>query len=126
MAKINPRTGGVESHLDDLAVGILIASIILSAVCVYIAVTEPVKSSGQIEIYIIGALAIFGQGFFFWVLFKAASEIIRLLKKIAGLPYAGKLSETKGEGKDCFCADCGSPISVQDKYCTQCGEALEE
>jgi hypothetical protein len=119
------RTGGVESKLDGVATFYLVLSVIALFACIFISQDDAVKKMGLSTFWIglgIGALA---QGVVFWILFQAGAEVIRLLKKIGGLPYAGRISETKGEGESFVCTDCGAPVSILDKYCTQCGSKLD-
>ncbi len=122
MSKISARSGGIESKLDGFAIAVLVSSILLSLLCLIIAFVL----KGSLVLLIIVSVLILGQGIYWWVIYKAGAEVIRLLKKIAGLPYAGKILETVGEGQEFVCTDCEAPVSVLDKYCTQCGSSLEE
>ena len=120
-----PRTGGVESKLEGVATLYLVLSIIGLLACVVISQGDAVKSGGLSSFWIGLGVAALLQGIVFWILFEAGAEVIRLLKKIAGLPYAGRISETDGGGESFSCSDCGAPVSVIDKFCTQCGSKLD-
>ncbi len=119
------RTGGIESKLEGVATLYLVLSIFVLIGCIFISQGDPAKSLGISSLWIglgVGALL---QGIVFWILFEAGAEVIRLLKKIAGLPYAGRISETDGDAEAFSCSDCGAPVSVIDNYCTQCGVKLD-
>ena len=121
-----PRTGGVEGKLDGAGSFYLFLSIIALAVCIYLSQDDAVKKIGLSSLWIglgIGALA---QGIVFWILFQAGAEVIRLLKKLNGLPYGGTISETAGEGSEYKCTDCGAPVTPDSKFCTQCGTKFDE
>ena len=119
------RTGGIESKLEGVATLYLVLSIFVLIGCIFISQGDPAKSLGISSLWIglgVGALL---QGIVFWILFEAGAEVIRLLKKIAGLPYAGRISQTDGDSESFSCSDCGAPVSVIDKFCTQCGSKLD-
>ncbi len=58
-----------------------------------------------------------------WMLLRSVAEIIRLLKRIAGLQYAGRISGTFS-GTALSCSHCGA-IFLQSKVaCDACGATL--
>ena len=121
-----PRTGGVESKLEGVATLYLVLSIIGLLASIFISQGDAVKNGGFSSSFWIGlGVAALLQGIVFWILFEAGAEVIRLLKKIAGLPYAGRISQTDGDSESFSCSDCGAPVSVIDKFCTQCGSKLD-
>ena len=118
------RTGGIESKLDGAATFYLVLSILALIVCLVMSQDEVTKKIGFSSFWIgigIGATA---QGILFWILFRAGAEVVRLLKKLNGLPYAGSISKTEGETPSYVCTDCGAQVSLIDKLCTQCGSKL--
>lgn len=120
------RTGGIESKLDGVGTFYLVISIIGLIACIILSQDEALKQTGLSSLWIgfgIGAIA---QGIIFWILFKAGAEVIRLLKKLNGLPYGGIISETIGDGTEYTCTDCGAPVAPDSKFCTQCGVNFEE
>jgi hypothetical protein len=60
-----------------------------------------------------------------YILFGALSEIIRLLKTLAGLPYTGRISGTT-KGTIHICSECGSLIWPDSTVCDKCGASFEE
>jgi hypothetical protein len=119
--KIAPRTGGVETSLEGVGTLYMVASIIALVGCVVLSGQDSTQKLGLSPFLIGIGIAAAIQGYVFRTLFKAAGEIIRLLKRSNGLPYAGSLSQSEGEGDAFVCTDCGEPIAKRDKYCTQCG-----
>lgn len=120
------RTGGVESKLDGVGAFYLIISILGLIGCIIISQDETVKQTGLSSFWIALGLGAIAQGIIFWILFKAGAEVIRLLKKLNGLPYGGEISETEGDGAEYNCTDCGAPVSQDSKFCTQCGANFEK
>jgi len=122
--KIPPRTGGLESTLDSIGLLYLIASLIGLGACIYLSQQANIRKL-ELSTFFIGlGVATAAQGFVFQTLFKATAELIRLMKKLNGLPYGGSLSMSEGEGRDFICSDCLEPVSKRDKFCTQCGAEL--
>ena len=120
------RTGGVESKLDGVGTFYLIISIISLIGCIILSQDETIKQTGLSSFWVALGLGAIAQGIIFWILFKAGAEIIRLLKKLNGLPYGGEISVTIGEGAEYNCTDCGAPVAPDSKFCTQCGANFEE
>jgi hypothetical protein len=118
------RTGGIESKLDGVAVFYLVLSILALIVCLVMSQDEVIKKIGFSSFLIAIGIGATVQGIVFWILFRADAEVVRLLKKLNGLPYAGSISETVGETASYVCTDCGAQVSVIDKVCTQCGSKL--
>jgi hypothetical protein len=54
------------------------------------------------------------------VLFGALSEITRLLKSLAGLPYAGTISGAGPGGTIHVCSECGALAWPDSKKCKKC------
>jgi len=64
-------------------------------------------------------------GLILFVIFGALSEIIRLLKAAAGLPYTGTISGS-GTGTIYICSDCGSLNYPDVPKCRKCGAEFEK
>jgi hypothetical protein len=120
------RTGGVEGKLDGVGTFYLIISIIGLIGCIILSQDKLIKQTGLSDFWIALGIGAIAQGIIFWILFKAGAEVIRLLKKLNGLPYGGEISETIGDWAEYTCTDCGSPVSPDSKFCTQCGANFEE
>ncbi len=80
------RSGGIESKLDGVGGLYLFVSVLALIACIVLSQTDAYQKTGLSILLIaigIGALA---QGIIAWILFQAGGEIIRLLKKLNGLP----------------------------------------
>ena len=91
--------GGIEGQLDAFGKVILILSFLGAAGVVTTAIIA--KKSDNREVLlpaIVLALEIGFPGVVLYLILQAAAEIIRLLKKLNGLPYAGKISEVRESG----------------------------
>jgi DNA-directed RNA polymerase subunit RPC12/RpoP len=120
------RTGGIENQLDGVGIFFLIVSIIGLIVCIILSQEETIKQTGLSSFWIGLGIGVVAQGIIFWILLKAAAEVIRLLKKLNGLPYGGIISETYGSGTQYTCTECGTPVAPDAKFCTNCGVNFEE
>lgn len=120
------RTGGIENQLDGVGIFYLIISIIGLIACIILSQDETIKQTGLSSLWIGLAIGVIAQGIIFWILFKAGAEVIRLLKKLNGLPYGGVISETYGSGTQYTCTECGTPVAPNAKFCTNCGVSFEE
>lgn len=120
------RTGGIESKLDSVAGFYIFVSVIALVACIVLSQSDAYARSGlSVFLIIIGILALL-QGIIAWILFRAGGEVIRLLKKLNGLPYAGFISETEGSEEGFECSECHSPVSADAKVCPKCGAELDE
>ncbi len=119
--KASPRTGGIESSLEVVGIIYIATSIIALVGCIILSQQDIFQKSGLSSLLIGFGIGVAIQGYIFQTLFKAASETIRLLKRLNGLPYGGALSQSDGDGEAFICTDCGEPLTKRDKYCSQCG-----
>jgi hypothetical protein len=91
-------TGGKEGQLEGLGTFFLVAGIVGAAFGLwysgYVTKVESYDDWGDefsaAWIYI--SLASLIQGIFFYILLTAGAEVLRLLKKLNGLPYGGEIS----------------------------------
>jgi hypothetical protein len=79
---------------------------------------------GELSLFAFG-IGILVLGLVLYVIFGALSEIIRLLKAIAGFPYTGNVSGT-GCGTIHVCSDCGSLNYADVLKCRKCGVEFEQ
>ncbi|MHB8581311.1 MAG: zinc ribbon domain-containing protein [Ignavibacteriaceae bacterium] len=125
--KIQQRTGGIESTLEGVGTFYLFSSVIAAIAFIFIALQDNYQKMGLTEVFIIFSIAFLVNGIIFQILFKAAAEVIRLLKRLNGLPYGGLLSVTETDSENdnsLFCSECGEQVAIKDKICTQCGATL--
>ena len=120
------RSGGIESQQEGIGIFYLIISIISLIVCIFLTKDETIKQTGLSSFWIGLGIGVIAQGIIFWILFKAGAEIIRLLKKLNGLPYGGAISETYASVTAYTCTECGAPTAPNAKYCTNCGVSFED
>ncbi len=120
------RTGGIEGMLNGVGIFYLVISIIGFVACIILSQSETIKQTGLSSFWIGLGIGVIAQGIIFWILFEAGAEAIRLLKKLNGLPYGGKISETYGIGTEYTCTECGTPVAPNANFCTNCGVSFEE
>lgn len=78
---------------------------------------------GELLLLAAGVLILIA-GLILFVIFGALSEIIRLLKAVAGMPYTGTISGS-GTGTIYVCSDCGSLNYPDVPKCRKCGTEFE-
>lgn len=78
---------------------------------------------GELLLLVVGVLILI-TGLILFVIFGALSEIIRLLKAVAGIPYTGTISGS-GTGTIYICSDCGSLNYPDVPRCRKCGTEFE-
>jgi hypothetical protein len=127
MAKREQRLvlrGGIEAKLDILAITFLVLGIV-PALCIFILLFAlPHFAPGSAIFYIWSAFSIF-WGIVFYVVFKSASEAIRLLKKQNGLEYSGKISVPTQHYENA-CSNCGAYFDESQTVCYECDESFED
>jgi hypothetical protein len=107
-------SGGLEGTLD------VVAKVVLGATMVH-AVAALAVTQGKAWPSLPGVLI---TGIVSWVTLRALAEIVRLLKKSAGLSYGGKISEaTEQVEKTAFCAECGALLHSETR-CETCGRTI--
>jgi|GEM_PF-4286972 len=85
------HTGGIEGTLDSVGKFYLIVSIIGFVLFLNAAF---VAKEGQGMFWVALGVTALAQGIILRILFQAGAEIIRLLKRLNGLPFGGQISET--------------------------------
>ena len=118
----------METKLDSLAWIIIILSIFVAIY--YFA------EGGEFNV-IIGIAVIF-QGIIWYILLLSMSEIIKLLKRIANIPYYGKISgELRNDSNEnqlkmelvgadrVKCDNCETEYSIKKEYCPNCNSKNE-
>jgi uncharacterized paraquat-inducible protein A len=131
--QIQKRTGGIEGKLDSIGNFNLFFSVIALVICIFYSQDVKVNNAGLSLYWIVVGIIVLGQGILFWVIFHAAAEVIRLLKKLNRIPYGGYISETQiqlidkqasTEEKSYYCSECEAPVAANDKVCPKCGVKL--
>lgn len=136
--KVEPSSGGKEGLLTGLGIFFLIIGI-LGAVAQVIAAVGTENPA-----WLLPALASFLWGLVVFAVLSAVGEIIRLLKKLNGLPYGGKISEPNAVYST-HCSICNSKLGGEPDYaraaypseddlgqeevldkCPHCGEAFDK
>ncbi|QEG21491.1 hypothetical protein [Mariniblastus fucicola] len=107
------NAGGLEGLLDSAAIVLLAVGII-----------GTVASLVWLKLYgILPALSILINTILVWLLLRSIAEIIRLLKKQAGLPYAGDISYPDATVAY-TCSECGAMLHSESR-CDSCGANIE-
>jgi predicted RNA-binding Zn-ribbon protein involved in translation (DUF1610 family) len=116
------NNGGTEGKLNGVVIFYLIISIICFIVLIILAKEETLGS--KYLMIVIGVVTLI-QGIILWILFLAGADIIRLLKRLNGLPYGGTISGLREDVISFRCPECGELTNFESKYCTQCGTNLQ-
>jgi len=109
---------GKEAGLGVLSRLCLVLGIVGILGCIFSGV-----ATGRLILLAVG-MGILIAGLILFVIFGALSEIIRLLKAVAGLPYTGTISGS-GTGTIYVCSDCGSLNYPDITKCRKCGAEFE-
>lgn len=109
---------GREVGLSVAARIFLVIGIAAVPVCAVLAIT-----STWIAWIVLGVVCMV-VGVTLYLNFVALAEIIRLLKKLAGLPYGGVISGSS-TGDIFLCSECGSLVWADSTTCTKCGAEFE-
>ena len=126
--QIQIKTGGIEGKLQGVGNFYLVISIITLVLVAIHSQDTIIKQSGLSSVWMIIGIGALVQGIIFWILFKAGAEVIRLLKKLNGIPYGGIISEINEVENDSeyACTNCGSTVNKDSKFCPGCGVSFEE
>ena len=128
-AKILKQTrhsGGIEDTLEEVG-GIFLALGILGgigAVVGAIAAFNDGQAGIGVDLLCVAAALIFAS-VVNRILFRAAAEVIRLLKKLNGLKFSG--SVTQPEAYDEYkCTGCGTSVDSSSEQCYSCNAKFEK
>ena len=108
--------GGIERRLERIGRFLYILSSLcfLGGIILGVALASPIW-------FAIGLIAVI-QGLIVDAIFMGGADIIRLLKKLNGLPYGGRMIRVDPERIRKECSECEYVISDPDtKFCPQCG-----
>ena len=119
------RTGGIENQLDGVGIFCLIISFFGLIACIFLSQNETIKQTNLSSFWIGLGIGVIAEGIIFLILFKAGAEVIRLLKKLNGIPYGGVISGTHEIGDQYTCTECGTTVAQDAKFCTNCGVNFE-
>ena len=115
----SPYEGGTEGKLQGVGTYFLVMGIIGGVAC-FICATQ--VTSVFIGLCIGFGIGAFIQGFISYYLFRGGADIIRLLKKLNGLPYGGDIAGIRSLSTRYECAECGYILPDSEaKFCEQCG-----
>ena len=114
-------SGGLEDKLEKI--GLFFAY--LSAISLIVGVVLGFAKGIEYGPFWVGiGITGFIQGLIAAVLFEGGAEVIRLLKKLNGLPYGGRISTSKPLLYVTKCSVCGLKLSESDKFCPRCGRVF--
>jgi hypothetical protein len=122
MSEEQTNHGGVENELNGVGIFYFIISIISFVILIVLAKDA---AEGVKPLFIVAGVVCLIQGIILWILFRAGGEVIRLLKKLNGLPFGGTISGVSEERKIYNCTECGEPTILEAKYCTNCGVSFD-
>lgn len=105
-------SGGLESTLDLAAVVMVGLGFLFAMAFILL-----LKFAGVVPA--MGALI---ASFLVWLLLRSLAEIIRILKKSAGLPYGGRISAAR-QTRVFTCSECGAMLHSESR-CDSCGEKI--
>ncbi len=119
--------GGKEEQMSDFAKAFLVIGVLGLFACLLLLGRE----DGLFQFWIALGIGCFIQGLFFFIILSFGAEIIRLLKKLNGLPFGGEIS---GKFITCHifqCSECKTqitkekvPLSDKERWprkCQNCG-----
>lgn len=119
VAKTIAYTGGREGQMSSLATFFLLVGIfgLIATLIIWGITKSPITVP-------LGVFALF-QGIALFIILEGGAEIIRLLKKQAGQPYGGWISEVKPV-RTYACSACGRHVGVQSEICPGCRASFTE
>ncbi|WP_155816008.1 hypothetical protein [Rhodothermus marinus] len=126
-----PHRGGIESTLKNFGTFVLIISI-LAAIAAFFISGEVTKDStydswgeeGLSPFWLAASIWIPVQGFALFLFFNWTSQVVCLLKKIAGLPCGVEISEATPQ-ISYSCSQCSQKVESYYRQCPACGAVLE-
>ena len=110
---------GIEDSLDTVATVITVVGILTATVIVGTGLSEEIGTGGKtIATWFYGAEVV-AVAVVFRLLLRALAEIIRLLKKSAGVPFSGKISQP-GISQVQVCSKCQTEMAGEPRSCPNC------
>ncbi len=113
--------GGTESLVDGLGTFLLVVGVIGCFGGMFIAVDAP-RGSGALWISL--ALASLVQGIAAKILGMWLADVTRLLRKAAGLKYAGRMRDLREE-HNFVCSECNREMLDRHDKCPWCNETFD-
>ena len=129
--KVKTYSGGMEDTLEDvggifLFLGLLggIAAIIMGVIAFNN--SDHDETGIGVDLLCIGFISILA-GAVNRIFLRAGAEMIRLLKKIAGLKFSGKITEPVASNDSFYkCSACKEPAYSWSEECTSCGAKFKK
>lgn len=106
-------SGGLESLFEAIGIFFIVAGVLLAMSLFFVIGIIAIVPSLQITVF----------SFLLWLLLRFFAEVIRLLKRQAGMEYEGRISGKHEEEVIASCSNCGAMLH-SDVACDQCGARL--
>lgn len=114
------NSGGLESTIDFWATVLLLLGILSSFFIVLVGMilgAQPFWFVLLLATFVALSMAVV------WVVLRSLAEMIRLLKKIAGLQYSGEISGAESSHQFFSCSNCGQMLHSE-TTCDTCGAKI--
>ena len=120
------QSGGMEDTLDEIGGIVLVCGIVGGIIAIFAAIIAFSNSQVAIgvDLLCVGLVTICVASVN-RILFRAGAELIRLLKKLNGLKYAGSITQPV-EFNVYKCSSCSSPLGLDQKQCFGCGGKISK
>jgi hypothetical protein len=113
--KQNRVGGSLESLVDLTAIFVVMGGLFLAVIPVVLMTFEGLLPS----------ITILLGTYFFWLFLRCLAEHLRLLKKMAGLPFDGCISgQISDQNVVWICGNCGNMLHSETR-CEGCGAEIE-
>lgn len=125
------HSAGIETTIDFLAALLLVIVFVVAFLQFMFSMFAansmrsygPENAGGAFLVGLLSSGLTILAGFVGWTVLRALSEIIRLLKKIAGLGYSGSISGNRDTEVFWACSNC-SQMLHSETHCDTCGATI--
>lgn len=114
------NSGGLETTVDFWATVLLLLGIITSF---FIVLVGMIAGAQPFWFVLLLATCVAIGIAVVWVVLRSLAEILRLLKKIAGLQYSGEITGTESSHQFFACSNCGQMLHSE-TTCDTCGAKI--
>lgn len=114
------NSGGLETTVDFWATVLLLLGIITSF---FIVLVGMIAGAQPFWFVLLLATCVAIGMAVVWVVLRSLAEILRLLKKIAGLQYSGEITGTESSHQFFACSNCGQMLHSE-TTCDTCGAKI--